>query len=141
MMMLLVEDNPAEARLTREALIQSGLPHEIQVVTDGQMACDYLHRINGYSNAQKPTMVLLDLNLPRKHGREVLREIKTDPTLSDIPVIVVSNSSAPEDIEESYRLCANSYITKPADLDDLFKAIKSLVEFWFHNAQIPEPGK
>ena len=137
-MVLLVEDNPAEARLTKEALAQSGLKHELCVVTDGQMASDYVHRINGFGEALRPSLILLDLNLPRKHGREVLKELKSDPLLSTIPVIVVTNSGAPEDIEEAYRLCANSYITKPADLDDLFAVIKSLVEFWFEKARLPD---
>lgn len=138
MTLLLVEDNPAEARLTHEALRETGLKHDLRVVTDGQMASDYLHRVNGYSDAPVPCMILLDLNLPKKHGSEVLKEIKSDPKLSGIPVIILTNSQAPEDINEAYRLCANSYLTKPVDLDELFAKIRALVDFWFHNAHLPE---
>ena len=137
-MLLLVEDNPAEARLTREALAECGLADDLKIVEDGQAACDFLHRTNGFGGAKRPNMILLDLNLPKMHGREVLRTIKSDPALSDIPVIVVSNSCSQDDIKESYRLCANSYITKPADIDELFSVIRSLVEFWFHKARLPE---
>ena len=137
-MLLLVEDNPAEARLTREALAECGHADDLKVVEDGQAACDYLHQTNGFGGAKRPNMILLDLNLPKMHGREVLRTIKSDPALSDIPVIVVSNSCSPDDIKESYRLCANSYITKPADIDELFSVIRSLVEFWFQKARIPD---
>lgn len=138
MTLLLVEDNPAEARLTQEALRETGLHHDLHVVTDGQMATDFLHRVNGYGHAPVPSMILLDLNLPKKHGREVLQEIKSDPVLSGIPVIILSNSQASEDVNEAYRLCANSYLTKPADLDELFAKIRALVEFWFRNAQLPQ---
>lgn len=137
-MLLLVEDNPAEARLTREALAECGIADELKVVEDGQAACDYLQQTNGFGGEKRPNMILLDLNLPKMHGREVLRTIKSDPALSDIPVIVVSNSCSPDDVNESYRLCANSYITKPADIDELFSVIRSLVEFWFHKARLPE---
>jgi len=137
MLILLVEDNPAEAKLTREALIESGFAHELIVVTDGEMATEYLRKEKRFVDAKEPSLVLLDLNLPRKNGREVLSEIKADPKLCMIPVIVVSNSRRREDIEDVYRLKGNSYLSKPAALDDWFSAIRSLVEFWCLRAQLP----
>jgi two-component system, chemotaxis family, response regulator Rcp1 len=137
MNVLLVEDNPAEARLTQEALHETGLQHELTIVTDGEMATDYLRRQNGFANARAPNLVLLDLNLPRKNGREVLREMKADPTLCVIPVIVVSNSTLPEDIEAVYRLNGNSYLCKSGTIDEFFSAIESLVDFWCRRAQLP----
>lgn len=134
---LLVEDNPAEATLTKEALRESGLKHELVVVSDGEMATEYLRKEKRFPDAKVPSLVLLDLNLPRKNGREVLSEIKSDPNLCMIPVIVVSNSSRQEDIEEVYRLRGNSYLSKPSSLDDWFIAIRSLVEFWCLRAQLP----
>jgi CheY-like chemotaxis protein len=138
MTVLLVEDNPAEARLTQEALRASGLRHDLQVVTDGQMASDYLNRVNGYAAADPPCLVLLDLNLPKKTGQELLREIKSDPRLRGIPVIILSNSQSADDINECYRLRANSYLTKPAELDELFSKVRALVEFWFRSAHLPD---
>ena len=134
---LLVEDNPAEARLTEEALRESGLLYELVVVTDGEMATEYLRKEKRFTDAKAPSLVLLDLNLPRKNGREVLSEIKADPELCMIPVIVVSNSRRREDIDEVYRLKGNSYLSKSASLDDWFSAIRSLVEFWCLRAQLP----
>lgn len=137
MHILLVEDNPAEARLTQEALRESGLQHELAIVTDGEMATDYVRNENGFADAPMPNLILLDLNLPRKNGREVLRDLKSDPCLSMIPVIVVTNSTSPEDVEAVYRLKGNSYLSKPETLDGLFSAMRSLVDFWCLRAQLP----
>ena len=137
MLILLVEDDPSEARLTREALAQTGLEHELCAVSDGEKATQYLRREIGYENAQTPELILLDLNLPRKHGREVLREIKADPVLCRIPVIVISNAVSPEDVDNVYRLNGNCYLVKPHDLDELFALIRTLVDFWIRKACLP----
>ncbi|WP_038165847.1 response regulator [Verrucomicrobium sp. BvORR106] len=142
MLVLLVEDNPAEARLTQEALQETGFKYDLKIVSDGEMATQFLRRECGFSEMPTPNLILLDLNLPRKHGREVLQEIKSDPLLSFIPVIVVSNSHAPDDINEVYRLQGNCYLTKSADLDEFFSAIKALAEFWLSKAKLPsESGR
>ncbi|HSJ04370.1 MAG: response regulator [Verrucomicrobium sp.] len=137
MLVLLVEDNPAEARLTQEALRETGFKHDLQIVSDGEMATQYLRREREFGSAPTPSLILLDLNLPRKHGREVLHEIKTDPQLAFIPVIVVSNSRAFDDINEVYRLQGNCYLTKSPDLDEFFASIRSLAEFWLNHVQLP----
>jgi chemotaxis family two-component system response regulator Rcp1 len=137
MHVLLVEDNLAEARLTQEALRETGLEHELHIVNDGEQALRFLCRVEPYQEAPKPNIILLDLNLPRKHGFELLRNIKSDTRICSIPVIVISNSSAQEDIDEVYRRRANCYLTKPADLDDLFAMVRSMVDFWFKKAQLP----
>jgi CheY-like chemotaxis protein len=134
---LLVEDNLAEAHLTQEALRECGHPCEMEVVHDGEMATQFLRREGDYAAAPTPNVILLDLNLPRKDGRELLREIKSDPGLSSIPVIVVSNSHSPEDIKEVYRLKGNCYLVKPPELQELFAMIRSLVDFWFRRVRLP----
>ena len=137
MFVLLVEDNQAEALLTQEALRDSGHPCELKTVHDGEMASQFLRQQGGYAEAPRPNIILLDLNLPRKDGRELLREIKSDAQLATIPVIVVSNSSSPEDIEEVYRLKGNCYLVKPPELDDLFIMVRSMVDFWFRHVHLP----
>jgi len=137
MNVLLVEDDPAEARLTCEAFQEAGVHHELHHVTDGEIATRYLWRLKGYEHVPSPSIVLLDLNLPGKHGREVLREIKSDPVLHSIPVIVVSNSRAREDIDEVYRLHGNGYLIKPGDFDDFILMVRSLADFWLRRAQLP----
>ena len=138
MLVLLVEDNPAEARLTQEALRETGFVHELHIVSDGEKATQFLHRQNGFANAATPGIVLLDLNLPRKSGREVLREMKSDPSLCSIPVIVISNSISPDDVNDVYRLNGNCYLVKPQDLDSMFEMVRTMVDFWFRKAQLPE---
>ena len=137
MTILLVEDNVAEARLTREALTETGVRHELFVVGDGEEATRFLHKSSGYENAPRPHVILLDLNLPRKHGFEVLAEIKADPLLRRIPVVVLSNSQAREDIDEVYRLSGNSYVGKSGDVEEFFATVKSMAEFWMERAELP----
>ena len=137
MKILLVEDNAAEAKLTREALSEAGVPHELFLVADGEAAMAFLNRDPGYESAPQPNVILLDLNLPRKHGFEVLSEIKADPLLRHIPVIVLSNSQAREDIDKAYQLRGNTYVSKSGDLDEFLATIKSLAEFWMQEAELP----
>ena len=137
MRILLVEDNPAEARLTQEALGEAGIDHELFLVGDGEAATAYLKRGPGYRDAVRPDLVFLDLNLPRKDGRQVLREVKEDIALASIPIIVITNSSAAEDIDQVYRLKANCYLVKPPDLNEFFSMIRQIVEFWWLTAQLP----
>ena len=137
MKVLLVEDNAADVRLTREAFREAGVDHILDVVMDGTLAIDYLRRANGFESVSLPHIVLLDLNLPGKSGREVLREIKTDALLLYIPVIVVSNSQATEDVDAVYRLHGNGYLTKPEDFDDFVEMIRSLSDFWLRRVRLP----
>jgi CheY-like chemotaxis protein len=134
---LLVEDSPADTRLTREAMKNGRLLNNLNVVVDGEEAMEYLRRQGRFANALRPDIVLLDLNLPRKDGREVLAEIKGDPNLCEIPVVVLTTSQAEEDIARSYHLHANCYITKPVDLDQFFRVMKSFKEFWFEIVKLP----
>ena len=128
---LLVEDNPGDARLTQEALKESKLHNLLSIVTDGDEAIHYLKKEGKFSNVTRPDMVLLDLNLPKKSGREVLAEIKNDPDLRRIPVIILTTSKAEEDIIKSYDLHANCYITKPVDLKQFITIVNTLENFWF----------
>ncbi|MCB1232526.1 MAG: response regulator [Verrucomicrobiae bacterium] len=137
MRILLVEDNPAEARLTREALNHTGVAHELAVVGDGETATAFLLRRGEFARVQRPHLVLLDLNLPCKDGREVLREVKEDPALASIPVIVITNSQAQEDIQQVYQLKGNCYLVKPPDLEEFFVMMKRVMEFWWTTARIP----
>ncbi len=138
MRILLVEDNPAEARLTMEALHEAGVEHELFTVGDGETATAYLHREAGFTDVARPDLIFLDLNLPRKKGCQVLREIKGDPSLASIPVIVITNSKAPEDIVEVYDLRANCYLVKPPDLEDFFTMMRRVVEFWWLTVRLPD---
>lgn len=137
---LLVEDNPADARLAREALKEGRTTNNLHVVEDGVAAMSFLRRQGGYADAPSPDLVLLDLNLPKKNGREVLQEIKQDERLRLIPVVVLSTSEAEEDIVRSYELHANCYVTKPADLDDYLAAVHQIDSFWLQIAKLPAPG-
>ena len=132
-----VEDNPGDVRLIGEALNEMGRAVEIAVARDGEEALDYLYRGGPHINAPRPDLILLDLNLPRKSGREVLAEIKVVPDLKDIPVVVFTSSSAPSDIRETYGLNANCYITKPSDLDELFRVIGLIERFWLRTVKLP----
>ena len=134
---LLVEDNPADVLLTAEALREGDIPHEINAVNDGLEAMDYLRSEGRYARAVCPDIILLDINLPKKNGFEVLSEIKEDPALKHIPVIILTTSSSKKDIVRAYNLCANCYITKPIDLDDFFKVIRSIESFWFTIVRLP----
>lgn len=135
---LLAEDNPADARLTVEGFKDASAKHNITVVENGQQVLDYLRRKLPYAHVSLPDLILLDLNMPKKNGHEVLSEIKSDEELSIIPVIIFSTSSAQCDILEAYRLQANAYITKPIDLDEFIKLVKSIDEFWFKFAKLPK---
>lgn len=135
---LLVEDNEGDIRLTVEALRESNLPMNLTVARDGEEALMLLRRGSGFHEAPQPNLIILDLNLPRKDGRELLSEIKTDPLLALIPVVVLTTSDAKEDVASMYRLHANCYITKPFDLDELIRVVRSIREFWFSVVRLPE---
>ena len=134
---LLVEDNPGDARLTREALAQSKIKNNLSYARDGEEAIAFLRRLPPFSDAPTPDLVLLDLNLPRRDGREVLEDIKKDPKLRHIPVVILTSSQAEEDILRSYRLHANCYITKPVDFEQLTKVVHGIEQFWFTLVKLP----
>ncbi len=134
---LLVEDNPADARLVTEVFKDFKINNKLCHVKDGVEAMDYLHRKGEYSNTSKPDLILLDLNLPRKDGREVLKEIKEDEKLRCIPVVILTTSSAEEDILKTYCNHANCYIIKPVDFDQFIKVIQSIECFWLTMVQLP----
>lgn len=136
-MIFLVEDNKADIRLIQEALKNSSVPHEVVTVKDGIDAMAYLRQEGEYANAPRPDLILLDLNLPKKDGREVLGEIKTDPVLKRIPVVVLTTSKNEDDIIESYNLHVNCYITKSRNLNQLFQIVKSIEDFWLSTVTLP----
>jgi len=127
---LLVEDNPGDARLTREALRDAKVRNRLHVAADGVDALAFLRREGKHAAVPKPDLILLDLNLPKKDGREVLDEIKRDDGLRHIPVVILTTSQAERDIAESYRLRANAYVTKPVDLEQFLKVVRSIEHFW-----------
>lgn len=133
----LVEDNKADIRLIEEALKDSSVPHQVVTVRNGMDAMAYLRQEGEYANALRPDLILLDLNLPRKDGREVLAEIKADSTLKRIPVVVLTTSKNEEDIFHSYELHVNCYITKSRNLNDLFKIVRGIEEFWLATVTLP----
>jgi two-component system, chemotaxis family, response regulator Rcp1 len=137
---LLVEDNPGDVRLTREALKEGKVCNNLSVVRDGVEAMAFLRRQDPYAGAPRPDVILLDLNLPRKDGREVLLEVKADPALRVIPVVVLTSSEAERDIVQAYALHANCYITKPVDLDQFIRVVKSIEDFWFSIVRLPTEG-
>jgi len=134
---LLVEDSPADARLTLEALRDARIVNEIYVVTDGEQTLNFLRNVSPHEDAPRPDIVLLDLDLPKVDGREVLQEMKADPALKDIPVIVLTSSKKPEDVTDAYKQQASCYIKKPVDADQYFIAIRSLKELWFNVVTLP----
>ncbi len=134
---LLVEDNPADIRLTKEALIDAKVHHELFVCEDGVEAMNFLHRQGSYAGKPRPDLILLDLNLPKKDGREVLQEIKNDRELKSIPVVVLTTSRAEEDVLRSYNLHANCYVTKPVNLDQFAHIVKSIEDFWLTIVRLP----
>ncbi len=134
---LLVEDSPSDAFIAAEALKDTQMPGHLHHVEDGVEAMEFLRHEGKYRNAPRPDLILLDLNTPRKDGREVLSEIKDDGDLKCIPVIVLTSSSADSDIEQAYRLHANCYITKPADFGRFKKVIRSLEDFWLNCVTLP----
>lgn len=134
---LMVEDNPGDVRLTVEAFKENKVLVNLNVVSDGVEAMSYLHKEGKYRTAIHPDLILLDLNLPKKNGREVLEEIKTKKNLKCIPVVILTTSKDEEDILKSYNLYANSYITKPVDFEQFIKVVKSFNEFWLTIAKLP----
>jgi CheY-like chemotaxis protein len=134
---LLVEDNPSDVSLTEEALLEGKVLNNLNAVEDGVEALEYLRREGRYTHAPRPDLILLDLNLPRMDGREVLGEIKADKSLRRIPVVILTTSEAEEDIIKTYNLQANCYVTKPIDLDQFVKVVKSVEEFWLSVVKLP----
>jgi two-component system, chemotaxis family, response regulator Rcp1 len=138
---LLVEDSPGDVRLTREALKDAKVHIHLHVVSDGAEAMAFLGHEGEYANVPRPDLILLDLNLPKKDGREVLEEIKESPTLKSIPVVILTTSASEADILRSYRLHANCYITKPVDLDGFLKVVKSIDSFWLSVVKLPREAR
>jgi chemotaxis family two-component system response regulator Rcp1 len=134
---LLVEDNPGDVRLTKEALRGAKVANELHVVGDGEEAIDFLRQRGRHADAPRPDIVLLDLNLPRVDGGEVLADIKADPDLAKIPIIVLTSSSAEADIQQAYQLHANCYISKPVDFTEFISAVRSLEGFWLKIVRLP----
>ena len=137
---LLVEDNAADVRLTREAFDDAKVLNNLNVVGDGVEAMGYLRREGKYADATRPDLILLDLNMPRKDGREVLAEVKADPDLMRIPVVILTVSKAEEDVLKSYNLHANCFITKPVTLSEFFKMVESIESFWLSIVKLPPNG-
>jgi len=138
---LLVEDNPGDVRLTKEALKDSKIHNTLEVVEDGQEALDYLRKKGKYKNAIRPDLVLLDLDLPNKSGREVLEEAKSDPNLRSIPFIILTVSTSDKDVLRSYDMQANAYVNKPIDLDQFVRVIHSIEDFWFTIVKLPSKSE
>ncbi len=134
---LLIEDNPVDIRMTIEALKEFHIANELHIVTDGEAGTDYLHQRGQYTDAPRPDLVLLDLNLPKKHGSKILDEIKADPDLRSIPVVIVTTSDLDEDIMGSYCHNANAFITKPIEFDDFVTMMKTIGEFWLAFVKLP----
>ena len=134
---LLVEDDPGDIRLTKEAFKEGTVLHNLSTVTDGAKAIDFLSKGGEYTDVPRPDLVLLDLNLPKKDGKEVLQFIKSDPDLKKIPVIILTTSSSEFDITRAYQLHANCYITKPIDFDSFIDVIKLIEDFWLKLAMLP----
>ncbi|MFV9428344.1 MULTISPECIES: response regulator [Rhodococcus] len=138
---LLVEDDPGDELMTREAFEDNKIGNALHVVRDGAEALDFLYRRGDHEGAPRPDLILLDLNLPKYDGRQVLTKIKSDPELSDIPIVVLTTSSAEEDILRSYKLHANAYVTKPVDLDQFIGAVKQIDEFFVQVVRLPRRGR
>ncbi len=134
---LLIEDNPGDVRLAQEAFKAGNIAVQLDVVMDGLEAIHFLHKRAPYQDSNRPDLILLDLNLPKKDGREVLFEIKEDPSLRCIPVVVLSTSNAEQDVLHSYNLHVNCYINKPVDFDRFFDIIKKIEDFWLNTAILP----
>ncbi|HEY9529823.1 MAG TPA: response regulator [Burkholderiales bacterium] len=137
---LLVEDNPGDERLTREALKEGKVYSNLHWVKDGVDAMEFLRRQGKHASAPRPDIILLDLNLPKKDGREVLQDIKNDPELKRIPVVVLTTSKAEEDVLRTYNLHANCYVTKPVDLEKFIVVVKSIDVFWLTVVTLPPNG-
>ncbi len=138
---LLIEDNPGDARLTQEALKEGRVRNNLHIVYDGEEATDFLFKRKQYQNAPRPDLIILDLNLPKKNGQEVLAEIKADDNLKSIPVIVLTISKAEQDIIKSYNLHANCFLIKPIDLNKFFDVVRSIEDFWLTLVKLPAHEK
>jgi len=136
--LLMAEDDPEDQMLVRKAFRQARLANELTIVNDGEDLLDYLYRRGKYPGAERPDLILLDLNMPRKDGREALEEIKRDPALKTIPVVVLTTSSVDEDVVRSYTLGVNSYIEKPVTFPKLVDTIEALGHYWFEIVRLPE---
>ncbi|MFC7215169.1 response regulator [Saliphagus sp. GCM10025334] len=134
---LLVEDNPGDVRLTKEAFKEGRIDNTIHVARNGVDALSFLYRRDGYEDAPRPDLILLDLNLPRKNGEEVLEELKDDPTLRRIPTVVLTSSEAEEDVVRSYEKYANAYLTKPINPDEFIEVVRSFESFWLSVVNLP----
>ena len=137
---LLVEDSPADIELTRQALAEAEIANEVVVVSDGDAAERYLRREGTYADAPRPDLVLLDLNLPKKDGRELLVEIKRDPRLCTIPVVVLTTSASDEDVAHAYRSHVNSYVRKPVRLADFIRLVRMIDQYWLATVTLPPPS-
>lgn len=135
---LLVEDNPGDVRLTREAFREGVVVKNLHVVGDGVEALSFLRREGQFKDSPRPDLILLDLNLPKKDGRQLLGEIKADPSLKKIPVLVLTTSQSETDIEHCYNLHVNCYLSKPLDIDEFFEIVESIEEFWLRRVKLPE---
>jgi len=138
---LLVEDSPGDVRLTREAFKDAKVHINLHVASDGVEAMEYLGRVRNHANAPRPDLILLDLNLPKKDGREVLAELKESPALKSIPVVILTTSASETDIQGSYQHHANCYITKPVDLEGFLKVVKSIDSFWLSMVKLPRVAR
>jgi CheY-like chemotaxis protein len=138
---LLVEDDPGDELITREAFADNKIRNRLHVVRDGQEAFDFLYRQGAHTGAVRPDLILLDLNLPKYDGRQVLERIKKDEELSHIPVVVLTTSSAEEDVLRSYRLHANAYVTKPVDLEQFIAAVRQIDDFFLTVVRLPPKGR
>lgn len=136
---LLIEDNPGDTRLTQEALKDGKVKNNLSIIYDGEEAMDFIYQRNKHKDAVRPDLIILDLNLPKKSGREILAEIKEDEDLKTIPVIILTTSKAEEDIIKSYQLHANCYLVKPIDLNAFFEVIKSIEGFWLTLVKYTKP--
>lgn len=134
---LLIEDNPADARLVAEVLKDSEIKNRIHVIADGVTAMNYLNHEGDFKDSYRPDIIMLDLNLPKKDGREVLKEIKSSPKLRCIPVVILTTSSTNEDINQTYMDHANCFITKPVDFDQFLKVVRSIEDFWLTGVRLP----
>lgn len=135
---LLIEDDPGDELITREAFEHNKINNTLNVVRDGEEGLDYLYRRGAHQDAQRPDLILLDLNLPKYDGRQLLEKIKSDPDLCHIPIVVLTTSRAEEDILRSYKLHANAYVTKPVDLDQFMNAVRQIDEFFVQVVRLPQ---
>lgn len=141
MNILLVEDNPGDVRLTQEALREQGIFHHLNIVSNGEDALKFLEAKEKFAGVEVPDIIFLDLNIPRKDGKEVLREIKSNEQWKMIPVVILTTSDAEQDILMSYQLHANCFISKPVDIDEFIAVVKSIEDFWFNIVKLPSRFK